>query len=148
MRLRNLLLIGALAGAAACGRESGVTSSEGVPADLSAGRSVLVDGVTFTESLTFYEGVVGGEVRGWATPAGSGGLPYSMGTVHANGGEASYLVERPGYQGRLEAVAYAPRCHFRRWVIGLNIYHSSPAIYIGDYRGLNSFIAEFVCAPA
>ena len=145
MRLRNLLLLGALAGAAACGRESGVTASEGLPSDLSAGRSVLVDGVTYTEALTIYEGVVGGLVRGWATPTSSGGLPYDMGTVHANGGEASYLVERPGYQGRLEAVAYAPRCRFHRWVIGLNIYHYSPSVYIGDYRGISSFIAEFVC---
>lgn len=148
MRVRNLLLLGALAGAAACGRESGVTSSEGVPADLSSGRSVLLDGRTFVErsgKIEFADGANGGYVRGWASSPNTGSPPYTMGPLQANGNEASYVVERPGYQARIEAVPYAPGCRFSRWVIGLNTYNTSTSVSLGDYLSSNSFVAEFIC---
>lgn len=148
MRARYLLLAGALAGAAAaCGDSGAVTGTPSTEADLSVGRSVLVDGVTFIQSggqLTRAEGAPGGYVRGWASPAITG-QAYAMGVVPASGYEALWMLQRPGYEGRLEAVAFEPRCRFTRWVIGLNIYDSAAFITLGNYRGSSSFVAEFTC---
>jgi hypothetical protein len=148
MRARHLLLLASLAGAAAgCGDSGAVTGSAATEVDISVGRSVLVDGVTFIHrdgSVVQAEGAPGGVVRGWASPALSG-QGYPMGVVPASGYEALWMLQRPGFQGRLEAIAFSPRCTFSRWVIGLNTVSTSAYIALGNYPGINSFVAEFVC---